>query len=62
VQLTKGGEIELTEEEAIELSSVGYIDPSQIPVKAFRPIPVPIVPVVEAEVEVPARKKRAKAA
>jgi glycosyltransferase involved in cell wall biosynthesis len=72
VQLTKGGEIELTEEEAIELSSVGYIDPSQIPVRAFRPVPHPIINasdgVTPGEVseaarilnEQPAKKKRGK--
>ncbi len=37
VQLTKGGEIELTDEEAFELSRVGYIDPSTIPSRAVRP-------------------------
>jgi len=44
VQLTKGGEIELTLEEAVELARVGYIDPGQIPVQLLHPMGVPLTP------------------
>ncbi len=61
VKLVKGGEIELTEEEAIELARCGYIDPASIPSRAVRQPDVPAAPPVieaqEVEITPPARSR-----
>jgi len=53
VQLTQGDEIELTEEEALELSRCGYIDPAQIHLRAVRP---PVTPPIVQATEPPVLK------
>jgi hypothetical protein len=61
VQLTKGGEIELTDEEAVELGRCGYVSPAQIPAHAVQPPPAFNAPEIQAEeVEIvpPSRRKR----
>lgn len=55
VKLVQGGEIELTDEEAIELARCGYIDPSTIPARLMPP------PTVQAEPPARAARTRRKA-
>lgn len=58
VKLIKGGEIELTDEEAFELSRCGYIDPATIPARATRQQPA--VPIVQAEPPAPTAARRSR--